>query len=142
MKTTAFADTEIEKHFSAYPDDVRQRLMSIRELIFSEAAISDDIGELEETLKWNQPSYLTTKTKSGSTIRIERYKKDPEKVAVFFHCQTNLVETFREIFPECFSYEKNRAIIIEKGGKLPEKELRHCISMALTYHLNKKRKTR
>ncbi len=142
MKTTAFANIEIENHFSAYPNDIRQRLMAVRELIFSEASRSEEIGELEETLKWNQPAYLTTKTKSGSTIRIDWYKKDPGKVALFFHCQTDLVETFREIFPECFTYEKNRALIIEKGGKLQEKELRHCISMALTYHLNKKRKTR
>ena len=58
---------------------------------------------------------------------------------MYFHCQTNLVSTFREVYPNAFTYEGNRSILFEPEGELPEAELRHCISMALTYHLRKKK---
>ena len=96
--------------------------------------------EVEETLKWGQPSYLTPETKSGSTIRIDQVKPDAGQVAVYFHCQTNLVETFRELYPK-LTYSGNRAILLDASGKLPEAELRHCVGLALTYHLSQ-RKTR
>ncbi len=84
-----------------------------------------------------QPSYLTTETGSGSTIRIDQVKPTADQVAVYFHCQTNLVETFRELYPE-LSYSGNRAILLDVAGKLPEPALRHCVGLALTYHLNKR----
>lgn len=107
--------------------------MFLRELIFETAAETEGIGELEETLKWGQPSYLT-KSKSGSTIRIDA-TKTPGQYAMYFHCQSNLVETFREMFPKQFRYEGNRAIIFDETDEIPVNELRHCIRLALTYHL-------
>ncbi len=59
---------------------------------------------------------------------------------MFFHCQTRLVDTFREIFRDDLAFEGNRAIILDAADELPEDALRHCIAMALTYHLNKKKK--
>lgn len=82
--------------------------------------------------------YLTAETGSGSTIRIDRVKSAGNEVAVFFHCQTNLVETFRELYPE-LSYSGNRAILLDVNAKLPEAELRHCVALALTYHLRKRK---
>ena len=105
-------------------------------LIFDTARTTDGVGALEETLKWGQPSYLTPETKSGSTVRIDQVKPDADRVAVYFHCQTNLVETFRELYPQ-LTYSGNRAILLDAGGKLPEAELRHCVGLALTYHLGK-----
>jgi hypothetical protein len=89
-------------------------------------------------LKWGQPSYLTAETGSGSTIRIDRVKSADNQVAVFFHCQTDLVETFRELYPK-LSYSGNRAILLDADKKLPEAELRHCVALALTYHLRKRK---
>src|SRR5215475_28767 len=87
-----------------------------------------------------QPSYLTPETGSGSTIRIDRVKSADNQVAVFFHCQTDLVETFRELYPK-LSYSGNRAILLDADRKLPEAELRHCVALALTYHLRKRKPT-
>ena len=56
--------------FDSYPQNVRTRLFFLRQLIFDEAASIEGIKEIEETLKWGEPSYLTPKSKSGSTIRI------------------------------------------------------------------------
>ena len=53
--------------------------------------------------------------------------------AVYFHCQTNLVETFRELYPTELSYSGNRAIILNADKAIPEPELRHCVALALTY---------
>jgi len=85
-----------------------------------------------------QLSYLTGESKSGSTIRIDRVKSVGDQVAVYFHCQTNLVETFRELYPE-LSYSGNRAIVLDASKKLPEEELRHCVALALTYHRSKRK---
>ena len=58
--------------------------------------------------------------------------------AIYFHCQTDLVETFRELYPE-LRYGGNRAILLDAGDKVPEKALRHCIALALTYHVRKRK---
>jgi hypothetical protein len=60
---------------------------------------------------------------------------------VYFHCQTNLVETFRELYPE-LRYSGNRAILLDAKEKLPEAALGHCVALALTYHLRKRRPAR
>lgn len=93
---------------------------------------------MEETLKWGQPSYLTTQSKSGSTIRIDLVKSQEGQYAIYFHCQTTLVETFKEIYRNKFKYEGNRSIVFRENDAVPVKELGHCISLALTYHLNKR----
>lgn len=96
------------------------------------------VGALQETLKWGQPSYLTPETKSGSTIRIDRVKSS-NQVAVYFHCQTDLVATFRELYPDELTYSGNRAVMLGADDAIPEAALRHCIALALTYHLRKRK---
>ncbi|MHC1947565.1 DUF1801 domain-containing protein [Bradyrhizobium sp. UFLA06-06] len=123
--------------FDAYPAPVKARLLALRRLIFETAKATKGVGALEETLKWGQPSYLTPETGSGSTVRIDQVKPAADRVAVYFHCQTDLVETFRELYPE-LSYSGNRAILLDVAGKLPEAALRHCVALALTYHLRRK----
>jgi len=65
-------------------------------------------------------------------------KSAADQYAVYFHCQTDLVETFRELYPTEFSYGGHRSILLNAEDKLPEAALRHCIGLALTYHLNKR----
>ena len=128
----------VEAAFDACPPPARTRLKALRRLILDTARTTKGVGRIEEALKWGQPSYLTAETGSGSTIRIDRVKSAANQVAVFFHCQTDLVETFRELYPE-LTYSGNRAILLDAGKKLPEAELRHCVALALTYHLRKRK---
>jgi hypothetical protein len=93
---------------------------------------------LEEALKWGQPSYLTAATKSGSAIRIDRVKASANHYAMYFHCQTDLVATFRELYPTELTTAGNRAIIFNADDAIPEAALCHCIALALTYHLRKR----
>jgi hypothetical protein len=128
----------VDAIFRAYPDPVRSKLKALRRLIFDTAKTTAGVGALEEALKWGQPSYLTTESKSGSTIRIDQVKTEAGRYAVYFHCQTDLVETFRELYPD-LRYGGNRAILLDAGDKLPEAALRHCIALALTYHAQKRK---
>ena len=132
-------DSAVDAVFDAYPKPVKAKLLALRRLIFATAKATEGVGALEEALKWGQPSYLTSESRSGSTIRIDQVKAEPGQFAVYFHCQTNLVETFRELYPE-LRYEGNRAILLNAADKLPEPELRHCVGLALTYHLGKRKR--
>ena len=129
-------DAAVSAIFDGYPKPLKARLLALRKLILDTAKTTKGVGAIEETLKWGQPSYLTSESGSGSTIRIDRVKSVPDSYAVYFHCQTNLVETFRELYPD-LSYSSNRAILLDATGKLPEAALRHCVVLALTYHLRR-----
>ncbi len=134
-----FADARVAAIFAAYPSATRRKLLALRQLIFDVAASTDGVGALEETVKWGQPSYLTAATKSGSTIRIDGVKNSEGRCALYFNCQTSLVETFKELYRGKLRLEGRRAIVLEAEGRLPIEELRHCIALALTYHLDKRR---
>jgi len=131
----------VDAVFSAYPKPIKAKLLALRRLIFDTARTTKGVGALQETLKWGQPSYLTTETKSGSTIRIDQVKSTPHQYAVYFHCQTDLVATFRKLYPTELRFGGNRSIVLNVEDDVPEPALRHCVALALTYHLNKRRAT-
>lgn len=120
-----------------YPKAIRPKLAALRRLILDTAKATNGVGAIEETLKWGQPSFVTSETGSGSTIRIDALKSDPKRYAMYFHCQTSLVASFRQLYPKEFAYEGNRAILFDANKSPPEKPLRHCIALALTYHARK-----
>ena len=132
-----FVDRKVAAVFKAYPPALRRKLMALRELVFDVAEGTDGVGPLTETLKWGQPSYLTEASGSGTTVRLDRLKKE-DGCALYFHCQSGLVERFRDLYGEAFRYEGKRALVFESGQRLPVKALRHCIGLALTHHLRKK----
>jgi Domain of unknown function (DU1801) len=138
-KRAEVPDPGVEAVFRAYPKPLKARLLALRRLIFDTARTTNGVGALQETLKWGQPSYLTAETKSGSTIRIDQVKSAAGQYAVYFHCQTDLVETFRQLYPTELSYGGNRSILLNAGDDVPEAALRHCVALALTYHLNKRK---
>ena len=57
---------------------------------------------------------------------------------MYFHCQTTLVDAFKEMYRGKFEFGGNRSIIFSEDDEIPVRELRRCIAMALTYHLEKK----
>lgn len=123
----------------SHPEPTRDRLLAVRALILDTAARTEGVGVIEEGLRWNEPSFLTSETGSGSTVRINA-RGGPGGVAVYFHCQTDLVDTFRRLYPDRFTFEGNRALLIPAGTPLAEAELAHCLSLALTYHARKRPK--
>lgn len=133
---------EVAAVFKSYPSAVKRKILFLRQLIFKVASETEGVGVLEETLKWGQPSFLTTQSKSGSLIRIDQDKANPRQYAMYFHCQTTLVDSFKEMHRGKFKFGGNRSIIFAQDTKIPIKELSHCISMALTYYLDKKQARR
>jgi hypothetical protein len=63
-----YTDPGFEEDFNAYPEAVREKLLILRDLIIETAREIEGVDELNETLKWGEPSFLA---KKGSTIRID-----------------------------------------------------------------------
>jgi hypothetical protein len=131
-------NSEVEAVFNSYPQEMKSKLLFLRQLILDTAAQIEDVGEIEETLKWGEPSYLTPTSKSGSTIRIAWKESQKDQYVMFFKCTANLVPAFKEKFPQKFNYGGDRSINFEINDEVPVKELKQCIALALTYHRNKK----
>ena len=122
---------EIELVFNNYPDLIRKKMLNLRSLILKAASEIEEISNLEETLKWGEPSYLA---KNGSTIRIDWKKNKPNQYAIYFKCTSKLVPTFKMIYKDIFRFEGNRAIIFQVEDEISKAELKKCITAALTYH--------
>lgn len=137
-RTVTFKDRAVRAAFDGYPKRLRDKLLVLRALIFETAAKTEGVGALEEALRWGEPSYLTRESGSGSTIRINA--KGDDAYAIFFHCQTSLVATFKSLYSDTLRFEGNRAIVFDEQDVVPKPALQHCIALALTYHAGKKRK--
>ena len=138
MKRRTIKDPKVAAIFRAYPASIRAKLMELRQLIYDVASETDGVGELLETLRWGQPSYITAQSGSGTLIRIDQMASQPGTYAMYFHCQTTLVETFRKIFHDDFTFVGNRSLLFRVGGTVPVSKLRRCVALALTYHLDRK----
>jgi len=122
---------KVAEVFKNYPKHVRQKLMLLRQLVLDTASECKVAGMLEETLKWGEPSYLV---KSGSTIRMDWKSSTPDQYAMYFHCKTKLVDTFKELYGDILKFEGNRAIVFHQNDEIPIDEVKHCILLSLTYH--------
>lgn len=122
---------QVNLKFESYPKSIRPKIDHLRSLIIETAASIDTIEEIEETLKWGEPSFLV---KNGSTIRIDWKAKTPNQYAMYFKCTSKLVPTFRAVYGNIFNYEKNRAILFSLDDKIPTAALKECIGLALKYH--------
>ena len=127
--------------FNTYAKPVRGKLLALRQIIFDVAKKTRDVGKLEEALRWGQPSYLTTETGSGSMIRIDAVKNEPEKYALYFVCTSGLADEFKELYRKELNFVGNRSIVFGVTDRLPIEALRHCISLALTRHHRKRANT-
>lgn len=135
MKPQPLQPPDVEAIFNTYPLEIREKCLYLRALIYDVAASDPRIGPLEETLKWGEPSYIPSKTKSGSMVRLHHYATKPFDFSLYFICSTDLVERFREKYPKTFRYGGNRSLEFMLTDVLPEQELRDCIREALTYNL-------
>jgi len=110
----------------------RSVLLQLRDIILSEAEAADLPGGFHETLKWGQPSYLPNRRGVGTTLRIAVH--DEAHVGVYVHCQTSLIEQFRERFGDAVSYSGTRAVLLPVDQPIPEAIIRECTRLTLGYH--------
>ncbi len=133
-----FGDAAVAAVFAGYPAPQRDALLALRRLIFQTAAQTAGVGTLTEALKWSQPAYLTARPKSGTTIRIDAVKGSSTRYALHVHCQSRLAAEFRELYGDELEIEGDRAVIFDAATPLPEAAVRHCIALALTYHVRRR----
>ncbi len=122
---------------ASYPGPAFKTFHAIRAVVLRAAASNPSVGPLTETLRWGEPAYLTEVTRSGSTLRIAWKPANPDHVGVYLNCRTTLVESLREIYPDSFLYEGNRALVVRLDAPLPTDPLDHCARLAQTYHLKR-----
>jgi hypothetical protein len=123
-------DPQVKAVFDSYPVAPRRRLLALRKTILyiiKELALQN----AQETLKWGEPAYLV---KGGSTVRLGFKSSSPQRYSIYFNCRTTLLETFREIYSDTFTYDGKRAIHLDVKGDYSKTALRHCIALSLTYH--------
>ena len=82
-----------------------------------------------------KPTTCRPESRIGQTARPWK-KSQPDHYSMYFICTTNLVETFRSLFPTEFQYEGNRAINFEAEEAIAEDSVRFCIAAALTHRVN------
>ncbi|UTW63597.1 DUF1801 domain-containing protein [bacterium SCSIO 12741] len=122
---------EVEQVFAKYPEPARSKMLYLRELVRETAEETEDIDELEETLKWGEPSFVT---KNGSTLRMDWKSRSPDEYALYFQCTSRLVDTFRMVFDHEFHFDGKRAIVFHMNEDIPVEALKECIKATLRYH--------
>ncbi|EKK7179129.1 TPA: DUF1801 domain-containing protein [Vibrio alginolyticus] len=123
----------VKARFDEYPKHVRIRIEELRNTVLTIAS-ELKLGEVEESLKWGEPSYSV---KTGSPVRMDWKQKTPSRYYLFFNCQTKLVDTFRELYSDSLEFQGNRAIILSLSAPLPEASIKTCLELALTYQKRK-----
>lgn len=108
-------------------------MLNLRRLIFA-AAFEASVGLLVEALRWGQPAYLTARPLTGTTIRIDAVKGSDHRYALYVNCKTTLLESYRGLYPDHFVFEGQRALVLPTSTPVHEVALKHCITLALTYH--------
>lgn len=127
MDTPPITDPSVAAAFQAYPEPLRERLLALRALVHEIAP-----APLSESLKWGQPAWRRTDGR-GTTVRLDALKGVEGGHALYFHCQTTLVDDFRSLHGDRLRFEGNRAILLSLNEPAPREVLAQCIGLALTY---------
>lgn len=121
--------------FAKFAPKQRTTLLSLRDIILETAAANPAIGALDESLKWGEPAYRPVGNRIGTTLRLGVSPKSPGAGAIFVNCKTTLLAAFRDIYPDAFGFEGERALILAAERDIATEAVRHCVTLALTYHL-------
>ena len=131
-----FRDSRVAACFAAHPAPVRARLLELRALLH-DVAEELDVGPVEETLRWGEPTYLAPR---GTMVRLDCKDPTSAQCQLLVHCQTDLVATFRTRHPGTLPTQGTRALLLDTHAPLPTAALRDFLGLALTYKLRKRRR--
>ncbi|KPA21925.1 hypothetical protein shim_18100 [Shimia sp. SK013] len=130
-KTATPLPAQIAPAIAALPKAPQDGMRALRDLICDTAAETGALP-IEESLKWGQPSFAPPK-RDGTPIRLGWSADAPDRIAMLVHCQTTVVEAWRERFGDAFTYDGSRALFVPLDAPLDTDALRHAIALALTY---------
>ena len=123
-------EENLKRVVTGYPELAKEKFFQIKNLIY-EVADKKGISKIEESLKWNEPSFSV---KGGTPVRIAWNLKRKNQIGVYFSCSTNLIENFRVVYEVILNFEGKRGIIFQLNDEIPVEELKMCLEKALTYH--------
>ncbi len=126
----------VKKVYDSYPENVNKKLQILRKLIYQVAQEIKVTWDIQETLKWWEPSYITSQN-TGTTIRLALVKWTQNKFGIFFNCKSSMITSIKEVFWDQFEYQGNRALIFSTQDVLNFNNIKYCFELALTYHLKK-----
>lgn len=133
---TPTLNKQVDAVIRDWPDRARMRCLEARAIIYDVAKASG-AAPLVETLKWGQPSWLPAQKGIGTTLRVWWSETTPLNLSFFVNCQTDLIAQFKDIYPETFTYSKNRGFSIRLDAPFPKDAFAHCAILTLGYHRNK-----
>jgi hypothetical protein len=76
----AHMKAEVKEIIDGYPSYIRPLIFQLRAIVFS-VAKDQNLGDIQETLSWREPSY---QIKSGSPIKIAWITQSPSQYYLFF----------------------------------------------------------
>jgi hypothetical protein len=127
---------EVISALAGFPETMRETAQALVSLVNETASSLPGVGQLEDSLKWGEPSFAPKRKNVGSSVRIAARRDG--RIAMNFICHTGLVERFREIYSSKLEFEGNRTIVVDPEKPVQREEIGHCVAMALTYHLGKR----
>tara|TARA_R110002049_G_scaffold23545_3_gene83320 strand:- start:34817 stop:35224 length:408 start_codon:yes stop_codon:yes gene_type:complete len=101
---------------------------------FHDIAKRDDIGPLDEALKWNQPSWRPRRPRTGSTLRLLWDEQQPGDLAFFVDCKTDIAARMQHLYPDLPANDGRRRIAVSLAAPLPDDAISHLAEMTFCYH--------
>lgn len=124
---------------AAYPAPIRDHLLRLRTMVYDIAEADPEIGEVYEALKWGQPSFLTRRPQSGTTLRIDRAKKAGDHhIALYFSCQSTLGPEIQSRFGHEIECDGKRQVLLDIRKSYPDAILAEIIGLTLKYQIHKR----
>ena len=131
---TPFASEAVASVYASQPEPQRASLLALRALLFDLAGQLDPVGQVDESLKWGSPSYVSTTPRVGTPIRLDRVTNSDVDVGVFVHCQSRVVEHFRLVHADTYRLDGTRGLLLNAHEDLPKDAVVDFMSLVLTYH--------
>lgn len=124
---------EFSSCVARWPAPARRYFDTIRRIVWN-VAVRAEIGTLDESLKWGQPSWLPQRKRVGSTLRCYWHPARADTISLYLNCNTTLAETMKTLYPTSFDYEGRRGLHLSLHAPLPKDAIDHCAFLTLTYH--------
>ncbi len=138
MDTCGDMDQSLITAIAPWPDAAQRHFSIARQLVYA-VATDQNIGPLEESLKWGQPAWRPAKARTGSTLRLYWSASDPRHLAAYVDCKTDIAAQMALRFADQFNNDGRRALAFSLEEALPEDAFWQLAHLTLCYHRLKRR---
>lgn len=122
----------------AHWSEPAQQAMWTCRTLFHDIAADNDLGVLDETLKWGQPAWRPKRPRTGSTLRMMWNAQTPDRLALFVDCKTDLAARMQTLYPDLPDNDGQRQLGIDLTAPLPVQAIGHLAQMTFRYHLDRR----